>query len=287
MSKPRVVDGHVHFWDPSLLRYPWLDQEPSLARSFLPRDFAALATGEVDAVLFVEAGCEPAKSPREIQWVNRLAAAEPRIIGIVSYLDLLDAPARAAGLLRLASEERVVGVRYNIQRHEPGFALQTEFVRGVQAIGDRDIPFDLCITGDQVAEVVELVERCPDTRFVLDHCGKPAIRDDAFSPWAEPIELLARHERVSCKLSGLLTEAREDQRNAPGLQRYAEHVLSVFGAARLMYGSDWPVCTLGGGAERWRAITDAFTEGWSESDRAGFYADNALAFYGLSLPARV
>jgi L-fuconolactonase len=284
----RVVDAHVHVWDPTLLRYPWLEQEPTLQRTFLPTDFEPLRAGDVDAVVFVQADCAPEQSLGEVAWVEALASAEPRIVGIVAYVDMLAGAERIASALdRLEESSIVVGVRHNIQGHAPGFAADPEFARGVRQVGARGLGFDLCITGNQVEEVVTLVERCPDVRFVLDHCGKPSIRDDALTPWAAPLERLASYERVSCKLSGLLTEAREDQRNAVSLRRYADHAMQCFGASRMMYGSDWPVSTLGGGAERWRAITDELTSGWSADERQDFYADNALRFYGLDLPARV
>jgi L-fuconolactonase len=218
-------------------------------------------------------------------WIDRLADAEPRIAGIVAFLDLLDEAHRDDALVRLADSRRVVGVRHNIQRQPPGFALQPAFVRGVRAVTETGRPFDLCITADQLAEVNALVELCPDTDFVLDHCGKPAIRDDAFVPWAGPIRELASHGGVHCKLSGLLTEARADQRTTAGVRRYAEHVIACFGAERLIYGTDWPVSTLGGGAELWRSITDELTSAWSEIQRRAFYSDNAMRFYGLEVAA--
>ncbi|MDB4883758.1 MAG: amidohydrolase 2 [Gemmatimonadetes bacterium] len=283
----RVVDAHVHFWDPALRRYPWLDDEPALQRAFLPADFAPLRTGSVHAVVFVQADCDPASSDDEVAWVETLSNADPRVLGIVAHVDMLAEQTRSAALDRLAQRERVVGVRHNIQGHPAGYATDAAFVRGVQQVGARGLTFDLCITGGQLSEVVELVDRCPDTRFVLDHCGKPAIRDDAFATWAKQIERLAGHERVSCKLSGLLTEARSDQRSVGGLRLYAEHVVRCFGPERVLYGSDWPVATLSGGAEVWRVITDELSAAWSEADRRAFYADNALRFYGLELPSRV
>jgi L-fuconolactonase len=278
-----VIDAHVHFWDPALLRYPWHDAEPSLQRAYLPEEFGPLSDGSVDAVVFVQADCDPTKSGREVQWVERLAGREPRIVGIVAFVDLLDELHRGATLDRLAESPLVVGVRHNIQGHEAGFALHDAFVRGVQAVGERGLSFDLCITGGQLAEVTDLVSRCPRTHFVLDHCGKPAIRDDVFEPWAGQIEQLASHAGVHCKLSGLLTEARADQRTVEGVRPYAEHVMRCFGASRLIYGSDWPVATLGGGAELWRMITDELTSPWSDTDRRAFYVGNAVRFYRLKV----
>jgi L-fuconolactonase len=281
VTELRVLDAHVHFWDPSVLRYPWLAELPALRRPFLPRDFGPLKSRSVDGVIFVEANVAPAQSALEVEWVERLADEEPRIAGIVAFLDLLDESARGDALARLRRSPRVVGVRHNIQQHAPGFAVQPAFVRGVQDVGFQGLPFELCITADQLAETVALVEQCPDTRFVLDHCAKPAIRDDAFSAWAGQLEQLAVHERVVCKLSGLLTESRADQRDGASLSPYLEHVLTCFGAPRILYGSDWPVCLLGGGAELWRALVDEATAAWADADRRALFAENAARFYRL------
>jgi L-fuconolactonase len=284
MSGMRVIDAHVHFWDPSVLRYPWLAGEPALAVPFRPSDFTPLTAGEVDAVVFVEANPAPEQAAGEVAWVDGLADADPRIAGIVAFVDLLDEPRRDASLARLDRTPRVAGVRHNIQHQPAGFALQRAFVRGTQAVGASGRPFDLCITADQLDEAIELVRRCPDTTFVLDHCAKPPIRDDAYDAWARDLERLASYDRVSCKISGLLTEAREDQRSVDALARWIERARDCFGASRLLYGSDWPVSTLGGGAGRWRSIVDAVAASWPGGERRALFADNASRIYGLSIP---
>lgn len=285
MEYAGVVDAHVHFWDPAELRYPWLDGEPALRRPFVPADYEPLATSGVDTVVFVEANCTPADSAAEVALVERLAAAEPRIAGMVAFVDLLDEAARPSALARLSRAAGVVGVRQNIQGRAPGFSVDDAFVRGVEDVGHRGLAFDLCAAAGQLAEVTELVRRCPGTLFALDHCGKPAIRNDAFEPWATNIARLAAHPNVSCKLSGLLTEARAEQRRDEALLPFARHVLDCFGPSRLIYGSDWPVVTLAGGAAMWRAFTDRFTAAWTSADRQLFYSNNAIRLYGLRLYA--
>jgi L-fuconolactonase len=284
MADLRVIDAHVHFWDPSVLDYPWLAAEQSLGRAFRPGDFEPLRSRSVDAVIFVEADCAPGQAAKEVAWVDRLAADEPRITGIVAFVDLLDEPNRDEAITRLGQVQRVVGVRHNIQHQPAGFALQPSFVRGVQAVGASGYPFDLCITADQLAEVVDLVEQCPDTTLVLDHCGKPAIRDEGFDTWAAQLERLASNESVSCKISGLLTESLDNQRNARALAPWVEHARACFGASRLLYGSDWPVSTLGGGVARWRTIVDEITGSWPDAERRAFFAENATRTYGLAVP---
>jgi len=132
-----------------------------------------------------------------------------------------------------------------------------------------------------LTDVAALVERCPETRLVLDHGGKPSIRTGSFDDWARDIERIARFDNVSCKLSGLLTEARADQCNAHSLARYVSHLTTCFGATRLLYGSDWPVSTLAGDGSLWRLIVDELTSAWTESDRQLLFATNAIRLYRL------
>lgn len=287
MDRPLVIDAHVHFWDPGRLRYAWLDETPALRRPFLPSDYEPLANGSVAAIVFVEANAEPAESAAEVAFVDRLAAAEPRIAAAVAFVDLLDGSRRDAALERLATSPRVVGVRYHIQGQPASICRDEAFVRGVQEIGGAGLTFDLCATADQLPDVAKLIQRCPGTQFVLDHCGKPAIRDDAFASWASDVARIAAHGNVCCKLSGLFTEARPEQRHFEPIRPYAEHVLASFGVGRLMYGSDWPVVSVAGGVAAWRAFTDRFTATWSAADRRKFYSDNAIRFYRLPIHAEL
>ena len=152
---------------------------------------------------------------------------------------------------------------------------------GVQALEGRDLTFDLCITSHQFGDAIELVRRCPRVPFVLDHCGKPLVRDDAFDAWAQSVASLSTLENVACKISGLFTEARPDQRNVAALRPYVEHARRCFGAERLLYGSDWPVVNLAGGEELWRATIHEITSDWPLVDRQLFYSENAMRHYAI------
>ena len=181
----------------------------------------------------------------------------------------------------LVARPLVRGVRHNIQGEAPGFCTQPSFVEGVRQAGARGLTFDLCATHKQLREVVELVRMCPDTRFVLDHCGKPAIRDRLVDPWRSDIADLAECANVWCKLSGLVTEASSSDWRQADLVPYASHVVEKFGTERVMYGSDWPVLTLATGYAAWFGFTEWLTKGWSDTERRGFYRENALRAYEL------
>jgi predicted TIM-barrel fold metal-dependent hydrolase len=277
-----IVDAHVHFWDPSVLRYPWLDGLPALDRPFLPAAYASATSGiPIDTMILVEANCPPHETLGEVAFFEQIAATNSRVAAIVAFASLT-APAELDRTLdALAARPMVKGIRHNIQGEPPGFCTQPSFVEGVRKAGSRGLTFDLCATHDQLREVVELVRLCPDTRFVLDHCGKPAIRDRLVDPWRSGIADLAECANVWCKLSGLVTEASPTEWREADLVPYASHVVEKFGTERVMYGSDWPVLTLAAGYDTWFGFTEWFTKGWSDAERRGFYRDNARRVYAL------
>jgi len=277
-----IVDAHVHFWDPSVLRYPWLDGLPALDRPFLPASYVSATSGiPIDTIILVEANCLPHQTLGEADFFEQIAAMDSRVAGIVAFAPLTASAELDRTLDALAARPRVKGVRHNIQGQPPGFCTQPSFVEGVLKAGSRGLTFDLCATHDQLREVLDLVRLCPDTRFVLDHCGKPAIRDRLLDPWRADTAGLAECANVWCKLSGLVTEASPTEWREADLVPYASHVVEEFGTERVMYGSDWPVLTLTAGYAAWFGFTEWLTKGWSDAERRGFYRDNARRVYAL------
>ena len=282
-----MVDAHVHFWDPGALHYPWLDEIPSLRRAFLPHDYRA-ATGEapISRIVFVEANCRLDETQHEVALVQRLAEDEPRIAGIVAFADvalgLRDGGSGLGYTLdRLCRSPRVKGIRQNIQGQPAGFCVQPAFVDGVREVGRRGLTFDLCATHDQLGDLAQLVRLCPGTRFVLDHCGKPAIKEGRAERWRTDIAALAVYENVACKLSGLFTQAAPQAWSDEHLVPFADWVTRCFGTQRVLYGSDWPVLTLAGSYCDWYRFTERFTATWTAVERDRFYGGNAVAVYGL------
>jgi len=277
-----IVDAHVHFWDPSALRYPWLDGLPALDKAFLPASYASATSGiPIDSMILVEANCLPHQTLGEADFFEQVAAAHSRVAAIVAFASLTTPAELDRTLDALVARPRVKGIRHNIQGEPPGFCTQPSFVEGVRKVGARGLMFDLCATHDQLREVLKLVRQCPDTRFVLDHCGKPAIRDRLLDPWRADIAALAECPNVWCKLSGLVTEASPTEWREADLVPYASHVVEKFGTERVMYGSDWPVLTLAAAYGAWFGFTEWLTKRWSDAERRGFYRGNAMQAYGL------
>jgi L-fuconolactonase len=283
VSAPKgIVDAHVHFWDPRVLRYPWLDGLAALDRPFAPADFDAATTSvSVAQMVVVECDGPPTQHVAEVQYFEDLAARDERIAGVVAFVDLTEPSTRDPALDAARASPLVRGIRQNIQGRPSGFCTQSAFVEGVRAAGARGLSFDLCATHEQLGDVVALVRACPGTRFILDHGGKPAIRDHRLEPWCTDIARLAALDNVWCKMSGLLTEAAPALHDDE-LRPYADHVLACFGGDRLMFGSDWPVLTLAGQYMDWYGFTQRWTSSWSADEQRSFYTETATHVYGLS-----
>jgi L-fuconolactonase len=276
-----IVDAHVHFWNPERLSYPWLANVPELRRPFLPDNYAtATKAASVDKMIFVECGCAPAQSLDEAGWVTELAAREPRLKGMVAQASVELGAGAIDELTALAKNPLVKGVRRNIQAEtDPSFCLQPDFIAGVRALAEYHFTFDLCVIAPQLPAVTQLVQLCPEVFFILDHCGKPAIRDHARDPWRQHLQDLAGLPNIACKISGLVTEANPGQCGASDLQPYITHALECFGFDRVLFGGDWPVCELAAPYETWLAALGSIVADERETAVDKLFRTNAERIY--------
>lgn len=276
-----MLDSHVHFWDPYRLHYPWLAGEPALNRSFLPDDLTAAGRPDGAGVLVVEADRVPEEAVAEVDWLTALASAGAPVRGIVAHVPLERGLACRAVLSELAARPLVVGVRRLLQDQPSGFAVAADFVAGVRQLAEYRFVLDLCVRHHQLAEVTELARRCPEITFVLDHLGKPAVGRRPLRDWAGDVDRLAALPNVACKLSGLTSEADRATCTPAHLGSYLRHAVAVFGPARCMFGSDWPVASLtttyGGWLDAVREAVADLTSG----DRARIMIRTAESVYGL------
>ncbi len=283
MNPIPIVDSHVHFWNPRRLRYPWLANNNALNRAFEPADFFSQTLPvEVEKVVFVEAGRAQTQNLLEVGWVDDLAAREPRIRGIIAHATLERGVGVRQELEALSKHRLVKGVRRLLQDEtDPGFCLESVFIQGVKSLAKFSFSFDLCIYHYQLVDVLELVRRCPEITFVLDHVGKPDIRGRVLAPWMAQIKQLAAFPNVWCKLSGLVTEADIAHWLPEDLRPYIQHVLDCFGYKRVMFGSDWPVATLATTYPRWVETVQAAIAGASDLDQRAVFSTNATTCYRL------
>lgn len=279
-----IIDTHVHFWDPGKLEYPWLAGAKPLRRVYEPKDFrAAFDSAPIEKIVFVECNVRPDQTEREVSWIESLAIDERRLSAIVAFADLTvaDDSHRTGQLERLVARPLVRGIRHNIQGQPKGFCLQPSFISGVQTVHRLGAHFELCVTHDQLDDVLELLRLCPGGRFIVDHGAKPSIKTNLMQPWKAQMEEIARFENVSCKISGLFTEADLSRQPVDVVRPYAEHIAACFGPKRILYGSDWPVCTLAAEGMRWVEFVQSVAQPWSESEQRLFFHDNALDYYRI------
>ena len=278
-----IVDAHVHLYDPSVIPYGWMRGKPVLDR---PRLMAQLdderGTCEIEALVWIEVAVDPGQYLQEAAYVDGLARADSRIRALVAHAPLDRGAAVKPDLEKLAAHDRVHGIRRLVQDEaDEAFCLRPGFIEGVRLLAGFDLSFGIGVYHRQLASAVELVRRCPDVRFVLDHCGKPGIRDKLMEPWRTHITALATLPNVWCKISGLITEADHEGWTREQLRPYIDHSIERFGFDRVMFGSDWPVSEQTHRYGEWVDVVDWAVAEVSDNERRRLFRDNAIAFYRL------
>ncbi|HEX5418071.1 MAG TPA: amidohydrolase family protein, partial [Chloroflexota bacterium] len=219
----------------------------------------------------------------EARWVVERAKEDARLRGIVPWAPLEHGD-RARSFLEALVElsPLVKGIRRIIQ-FEPDleFCLRPDFVRGVQILPEYGLSFDICIDHRHLANAIKLVGRCPETSFILDHIGKPLIKEQVLDPWRAQIKELAGFPNVLCKVSGLVTEADHQTWTPDDLRPYVDHVVEVFGEDRIAFGGDWPVAFQASTYPRWVETLDRLTAGLSAEGKRKLFSQNATRFYRL------
>jgi L-fuconolactonase len=262
----------------------WLDGNDLLNR---PYGLAAYAehTAEIDiaAMVYLQVEVEPPYALLEAQWVVERAAEDPRIQGIVPWAPLEYGERARAFLAALTGLGSLVkGIRRIIQfEHDLEFCLQPDFIRGVQLLSEYGLSFDICVDHRHLRNATEMVRRCPETSFILDHIGKPNIAQRELTPWREQVRALAAYPNVMCKLSGLVTEADQARWTTDDLAPFVQHVLEVFGEDRVAYGGDWPVVLQAASYRRWFETAEQLTAHLMPEAQQKLWADNARRFYRL------
>jgi L-fuconolactonase len=280
-----IIDAHHHVWDPRTARHAWLDELPRLNRPFSRADFEQASAPEgVTASVLVQVLPSAEETADFLALADRSAG---RIAGVVGWADLTSAGI-ADELARLRSGpggDRLAGIRHLVQDEpDPDWLRRPDVRRGLLAVGAAGLSYDLLIRPHQLPAALH-VTQLDGVRFVLDHGAKPDIASGRFEPWATLMAQLARRPNVVCKLSGLVTEAGASWTTAQ-LAPYADHLLDCFGPRRLIFGSDWPVCTLAASYPDVLAVARTMTSRLDQAGRDAVFAGNAVASYALRLPGR-
>ncbi|MFE7209535.1 amidohydrolase family protein [Streptomyces sp. NPDC001698] len=278
-----TVDAHHHVWDLTVRDQDWIrgDELRPLRRNFTVEDLQPQArAAEVDRTVLVQTVTVPEETPELLA----LADAHDLIAGVVGWVDLTrpDIAAELARLRDLPGGRHLKGVRHQVQAEpDPRWLLRPDVRRGLVAVSDAGLVHDLVVVPRQLPACVESAAGHPGLTFVLDHLGKPPIASGERESWATAVRALAALPNTVCKLSGLVTEADPVTWTTADLRPYADVVLDAFGPDRLMYGSDWPVCTLAAGYAEVLAAARELTSELSAAERAAVFEGTATRVYGL------
>jgi len=290
MTKPAIpplVDTHQHLWDLGRFSLPWTKGDEVLGRNFLMSDYLQATEGlKIAQTVYMEVDVEPVQQEAEARYAIELCKRDdnPMAAAVISGRPSHDG--FRDYILKFKDSPYIKGVRQvlHVGSTPQGYCLDPKFVRGIQLLGECGLSFDLCMRSGELLDADKLVAQCPHTRFVVDHCGNMSVQETNAGnrrTWMEGMRHLADHDHVVCKVSGIVASAAADwtvEQLAPNIH----FTLDTFGPERVMFGGDWPVCTLRASYGRWVAALGEITSAQSAMARQRLFHDNAVRFYGLS-----
>jgi predicted TIM-barrel fold metal-dependent hydrolase len=289
-TRMTIIDTHQHLWDLRRFRLPWVTPGTVLARDHVLSDYHAAAAGTgIERTVYMEVDVDPAQQREEAEFVVA-CCRDPMsrmVAGVVSGRPAADNFKDYATSFK--GSPHVKGIRQVLHGGgtPKGYCLDPKFVRGIRLLGELGLRFDLCIRPDELSDAGKLIDACPHTPFILDHCGNARVHTpDGTAPdraqWQRDMEQLARRRNLVCKVSGLVNSAKEGAWGPDDLAPIVNHTLSTFGPDRVMFGGDWPVCTTVASLAEWVKALKAVVAERPEAEQRKLFHDNAVRVYGLA-----
>jgi predicted TIM-barrel fold metal-dependent hydrolase len=280
-----VVDTHQHLWDLSRFKLPWIRPDSPLNHNHLMADYLKATEGlNITKTVYMEVDLDPAQQDREAEYVLDVCrrGRTPMAAAVISGRPAADGFKKY--ITKYKDSKYVKGVRQILHGDStpPGTCLDPNFIRGVRLLGELGLSFDICVRPGELGDAAKLVDACPDTRFILDHCGNADVQVKDRTAWQKGMAEVARGKNVVCKVSGIVVSARPGRWTADDLAPFVNHTVKVFGKDRVMFGGDWPVCTKTATFKQWFEALRAIVGGWKEEDQRKLFYDNAVKFYGLA-----
>lgn len=274
------IDSHQHFWKFDPVRDSWIDDSMSeIRKDFYPGDLEPiLKQHNIDGCIAVQAD----QSETETEILLNFADTNDFIKGVVGWVDMMDPHVRER-IAHYSENKKLKGIRHILQGEpDRAYMLNPRFMKGIAALKNYDLAYDILIFPDQLGYTNQFVKNISGVRYVIDHIAKPDIRNKNIDKWTNSIKTIAQHENVWCKVSGMVTEADWQNWQQKDFDPYLDVVFEAFGAKRVMFGSDWPVCNVAGGYDKTIGIVENYTAKLSADEQARFWGLNAVEFYKLS-----
>jgi predicted TIM-barrel fold metal-dependent hydrolase len=279
-----ILDTHQHLMYPEKYAYSWTADIPQLAgKAFRYGDYLKAIEGtSVSTTIFMESGADDPHWQEETRFVHTLARTSGSLIkGIIANCR----PEEESGFdtyVESVLSANLVGLRRILHTEPDELSQQPCFAANLRLLEKYELTFDLCVLARQIPLAAGLAAKCPNVRFILDHCGVPDIAAGQLEPWRRDISEISKLPNVACKISGVLAYCAPDQANLEAVRPYVEHCLEQFGWERVVWGSDWPVCTITSDLRTWVQVTNQLIATADESDRRKMLHENAMRFYGVN-----
>ncbi|MDP9079516.1 MAG: amidohydrolase family protein [Bacteroidota bacterium] len=274
------IDSHQHFWKFDPVRDSWIDDSMSaIRRDFYPEDLEPiLKKNNIDGCIAVQAD----QSEAETEFLLNFADQNDFIKGVVGWVNLMDPHVRER-IAHYSENKKLKGIRHVLQGEpDRAYMLNPQFMKGIAALKNYDLAYDILVFPDQLGYTNQFVKNISGVRYVIDHIAKPDIKNKNIDKWANSMRTIAQHENVWCKVSGMVTEADWQNWQEGDFEPYLDVVFEAFGANRVMFGSDWPVCNVAGGYDKIIGIVEKYTSKLSADEQTRFWGLNAIEFYKLS-----
>jgi L-fuconolactonase len=278
-----IVDTHQHLWDLTKFRLPWIEKGSVLARSYVSSDYAEAVKGlGVVQAVYMEVDVDPAQQTAEAQHVIALCKKGDTLTraAVISGRPASDGFGKY--IAQFKGSPSIKGVRQVLHgaSTKAGYCLQKSFIKGVQLLGEQGMRFDLCMRPGELPDATRLIDACPDTRFILDHCGNANLKKH--EQWKKDIAELAKRKNVVGKVSGIVASAAPGKWTADDLAPVVKQTMAVFGPDRVMFGGDWPVCLLASTYAQWVKALKEIVADRKPAEQRKLFHDNAVKFYALS-----
>jgi len=288
-AKIGIVDTHQHLWDLRRLRLPWLPTSGPLSGNHTMDDYLREAQGlGIEKTIYMEVDVPPEQHPQEAEYVLSLCGKRGSpLVGVVLGGRPAD-PGFGDYLERFSADRRVRGIRQVLHSAATpqGYCLRPEFIRGIRLLGKMGLTFDVCLPAAYLEDAAQLADACPETRLILDHCGNPNVQEGIQDSWKRAMADIARRPNVACKISGIIATVKADGWSVEDLRPFVLHCREVFGPDRILFGSDWPVCTLKARLRQWVTALRQIIAPWPRQEQRKLLRDNALRWYGIDRGGR-
>lgn len=283
LKMQKIVDAHQHLWDLDLFHYAWLKDLPVLNRSFRMNDYCDATTGlGIEKSVHLEADVDEPFIVEETKHVLWLADRSDNPLEGVVACGRPESKEFKTYLERILGHAKLKGIRRILHTQPDDLGQSETFIENVNSLAVYGLSFDLCVLARQLPLAIRLVSRCPEVTFILDHCGVPQVREKILDPWRANIHAIAKFPNIFCKISGLVAYADPHHWTAEDLRPYVDHAIECFGWDRVMFGSDWPVCTLSASYRQWVDALVSLTRDAGEVNQKKLFQENAIRIYRLA-----